>query len=49
MNLNTNDLLIVIGEQTLELKFLRLTVEMQAKRIKELEPEKKPELKAVEP
>ena len=48
MNLTTNDLLIVIGEQTLDIKFLRMTVEAQAKRLKELEPQDKPELKAVE-
>ena len=48
MNLNLNDLLIVIGEQTLQIKALSMTVDAQAKRLKELEPEKKPDLKSVE-
>lgn len=48
MNLTTNDLLIVIGEQTLQIKALQMMNEAQAKRLAELEPKEKPELKKIE-
>jgi len=38
MNLTTNDLLIVIGEQTLQIKALQMLNDAQAKRLAELEP-----------
>lgn len=38
MNLTTNDLLIVIGEQTLTIKAQGMQIDAMAKRLKELEP-----------
>lgn len=48
MNLTTNDLLIVIGEQTLQIKALQMINDAQAKRIVELEPKNETELDKVE-
>ena len=48
MELTANDLLIVIGEQTLEIKALRIQNQAQAQRLRELEPKADPVLKAVE-
>lgn len=48
MNLTTNDLMIVIGEQTLTIKMQGLQIDALQKRLAELEPKDKPELKAVE-
>ena len=45
MNLTTNDLLIVIGEQTLQIKALSMQCEALAKRLKELEPQPEAKLK----
>lgn len=47
MNLTMNDLLIVIGEQTLQIKAQGLQIEAMTKRLKELEPPRPVELKAV--
>jgi len=47
MGLTTNDLLIVIGEQTLEIKMLNLQLAAAQKRIAELEPKKETSLEVV--
>lgn len=39
MGLTTNDLLITIGEQTLEIKMLRLQLDAAQKRLQELDPQ----------
>lgn len=38
MNLTANDLLMIIGEQQVELKILRLQVEALQKKVEELTP-----------
>jgi hypothetical protein len=43
LNLTTNDLLIVIGEQTLTIKMQGLQIEAMQKRLAELEPKEKQE------
>lgn len=48
MNLTTNDLLIVIGEQTLQIKALQMMNDIQAKKLAELEPKNEFELNNVE-
>lgn len=47
MNLTTNDLLIVIGEQTLTIKAQGMQIDSMLKRLKELEPSAPPVLKEV--